>query len=385
MSKRTSTTAAAAALAANDPAPAPTPPAETAPAPGFYDRVDEFGPCDEEELFPMIQWNHDEGAFEISLKNLPPSVVLAEPVFTRKEIVHTGGTEEVYLAKQLHVAVIAMRERLEQRLDKTTIVLPPGVGKVGEDKVYTRKHLLVLCREFSEAGYPDPVLISIKSTVSADAGVALRALYQFRQAASWAASEKAGRRVVLPRWAFYCPLQAGKTYRSEQGGKVTPLVHGLPEKPTAADFTTAMIPPAAREFIQAYQERAKGWERDPRFFAGGQVLENGNGTVEQIRPQIEPAEEEPTGPAQGGSRRSSQPAARGSDGVPPDYLQMAVPFGTTQHPEFRGQPLGSLLADPDGRVFIDYLATRHKPANHGQEQLVHAARALVSAGLTKAA
>ena len=39
----------------------------------FYDRLAEFAPGDEDELIPVLQWNHEEGAFELPTKNLPPN------------------------------------------------------------------------------------------------------------------------------------------------------------------------------------------------------------------------------------------------------------------------------------------------------------------------
>ncbi len=354
---------------------------------GFYDQIDAFGPGDEEELIPLIQWSHEQGGFELPLKNLPPSLDLPAP-FHRAEVVHSGGAEEVWLAQELDLAIVGLRERLEQRSNGTTVVVPAGAGKVGENKVYSRKQVLAVCRQLYDAGYPDLILLTVKSTTSADLGAALRAAQQFRQAAGWAASEKTGRRTSLPRWAFYLPLRAGRTERTTQGGKITALTHGLPEKPAEEDFSALLVPPAVRELLQANLERARQWEQDARFYGGGQTGGDGGGmarvaleTEEEpaalVVEDAAPAEMSPAPPARSGRHKGN------GDGAPPDYLRMTVPFGTRAHPEYRGQPLGDLLSTPEGRQFVDYLAARYQPKDATQRELVHGARALAAAGLTR--
>lgn len=352
----------------------------------FYDQLDAFGPGDEEELIPLIQWSHEEGAFELPVKHLPPNLDLPAS-FRRAVVVHSGGTEAVWLAAELDLAIVGLRERLEQRRDGTTVVVPAGAGQIGENKVYSRKQVLAVCRQLWAAGYPDLVLLTVKSTTSADLGVALRAAQQFRQAAGWAASEKTGRCTALPRWAFYLPLRAGKPERTTQGGKITVLVHGLPEQPAEEDFAALLVPPAVRELLQANLERARQWEQDPRFHAGGQTGGNG-GSLARI---VGETEEEPMGPcgdaaptgaAPASPARSGRAPGDGAGGTP-DYLRLTLPFGTKEHPEYRGMPLGDLLASQAGRRFVEYLATRHTPRDGHQEQLVHGARVLRAAGLTQ--
>jgi hypothetical protein len=181
----------------------------------FYDRCDEFGPGDEDEFLTMIQWSHEHAGFEIPVHNLPPDLELPPP-FERVEVLHTGGAEEAWVSPRLDLAILGLRQRLEQRADGVTVVVPAGAGKVGQDGVRSRKHVTGVCRQLVEAGFLDLVMFTAKSSVSADLGAALRVADEFRRAAGWAASEKAGRRVTFPRWAFCTPLLAGKPQRTQR-------------------------------------------------------------------------------------------------------------------------------------------------------------------------
>jgi len=92
-----------------------------------------------------------------------------------------------------------------------------------------------------------------------------------------------------------------------------------------------------------------------------------------------------------GSRGKRGPAGKGNgdgDGrkgketpaAPPDYLRMTVPFGTKEHPEFRGQTVGDLLGSAEGQRFVRYLAVKHEPKNAEQRALVEGIQALAAAG-----
>jgi hypothetical protein len=66
-----------------------------------------------------------------------------------------------------------------------------------------------------------------------------------------------------------------------------------------------------------------------------------------------------------------------------DALRVTAPCGTRGNPEFRGQRLGDLLQTPQGREFVEYLATRYNPRSQAGFAAQEAAKVLVAAGLTR--
>jgi hypothetical protein len=184
--------------------------------------------------------------------------------------------------------------------------------------------------------------------------------------------------VTFPRWAFYTPLLAGTPERTQRGGRVTPLRHGVPRSPTRDDFNDALIPANVRAFIESCLDRVKRWERDPRFFGGEPALED-NGLPRETGETEEyaPASAEPS------RRRASRRRSRGNNEQPMDALRVTAPCGTRGNPEFRGQPLGDLLQTPQGRRFVEYLATQYRPKGAAGFTAQEAAKALAGAGLTR--
>jgi len=331
------------------------------------------------QIFPVAQWHHGKpGGLEIPTRYFDPSALkgLPKPV----EVAHGERSEEAWILPACHLAVVGFRPvRWERRRGEIVEIAPPDLPSPWEAGYRSRRRLLVVVRELWEAGYCGFAVATFRASASQDISRALHAAARFRSSAGRSASGAA-----FPEYAFWIPLEAGKPVRvyGRDGGQsslVSPILCRLPEKPTEEDFERLIIPPDVQEYIEGHLEEVAAWESEengngsgPASPTGAEPAAGPAGEEEQEEAQEEEQEEGDLFPSL--PRRSS----------PPDYLRMTAPFGTQRHPEFKGMPLGDLLATPDGRRFIRYLADRHRPRNPAEAEVVQGARILVMTGMVGA-
>lgn len=332
----------------------------------LYENIAEIPDEEAQPLITVVQWDHRHGGgFEIPAASLPPSCQPDPEFFTPVEVQHSGSDEPeaAYLAKKLHLAVLSVRRRLEQKMARPNggwITVTVAEGNLGENGVYSRTHVLAYCRELD-----DMVMLTVKSTTSADINKALWALDDFRKSVSWAVQEKLSQgrggkpRGIKPRWVFYLPLAAGKPTNTGKGGQRVPLLHEVPAKVTQKAVTDLLVPRDMRDTLQEWRAWAReNWECDPEFTAAGQFWEStSNGDV-----------------------RAKAPNSRQAD-TAKQALQVVSPVGAKGRPEFAGQTLGQILDLPAGKAFIKALAKKRPGRKPDVKLAVRAAQAIVSAGL----
>lgn len=326
-------------------------------------------------IYPVAQWRHargpkESGGLEVPTRYFPDAESLAG-LPAPLEINHQSTIETAWLFSTFHLAFVGFRPVLwERRRAEIVETAPATLDNPWEHGYRSRRRFLVVVKELWEAGYHGFVALSTRATASQDVSQILNAAGRFRQTAGHTATGTA-----FPEYAFWVPATAGRpekasSHDGSQSSFISPLTSLVPEKPTTEDFERLAIPLDVQTFIEAGLSEVEEWEQQ----VAGPVP---TATRRPTEAEAIELEEVPAAPAR--AERSKGDIAAG----PPDYLRLTMPFGTKAHPEFRGQPLGDLLASPAGRRFIEYLATRHTPRDTLQEQLVHGARALSAAGLAR--
>lgn len=339
------------------------------------------------QVYPVAQWRHgNPGGLEIPTRYFPdPQALkgLPKPV----ELAHGENTEEAWLLPACHLAVVGFRPvRWERRRGEIVEAAPPDLASPWEAGYRSRRRFLVVVRELWNAGYRGFTVATFRATSSQDISRALHAASRFRTSAGKSAGGTA-----FPEYAFWLPIRAGKVTRvyGKDGGQsslITPIECLLPEKPTEEDYERLVIPEEVQAFIEERLEEVSAWENEENGVQGKTVEPPAEAAEEEPTEETEEAEEE--APAEEPEEdlfpeEAPAPVGKKARPSPPDYLRMVVPFGTKQHPEFRGMPLGDILATPDGRRFVRYLADQHRPRNPAEEELVKAARALTLVGLAR--
>ncbi|GEM_PF-2345341 len=335
--------------------------------------------------YSVAQWNHGRGGkaggLEIPTRHFQGAAALALPAPV--EVAHSEASEEAWLLPAFHLALAGWKPaRWERRCGQIVEAAPPDLAEPWKAGYRSRRQVIGVVKELWEVGYQGFVVLSVRATASQDLARALGQAARLRLAAGQSAAGTA-----FPEYAFWIPLAAGKPERivsqDGQSSFVIPIVAALPEKPTDDDFAALLIPEDVQAFIEAHLDEVAQWEagatNGASLPAASLPAPEGEPAGEETAPEEATLEET----VQEAAPAAGRPAPRRKAGYPEpvDYLRMIVPFGTKQHPEFRGKPLGDLLSTLEGRQFVNYLAYRHKPANEAQDALCRGARALAAAGL----
>lgn len=226
------------------------------------------------ELYPFVQWNNNEGAWEFPLEHWGGSQI--DQDYETVEVVHNFGqdTEPAMLVPQIHIAVIAQRFAWEGQ---------DAEGKrfysaTYEDGLHKRYNFLCLIKE---AGNAEPAIITARSYTGA---YIQNAIKQHRNTVLKLASRKAnGTR--FPLYMFWLPLVAGeKVYvGSKEKSQITPPVpafNALSEIDQAgiADILKSLyISNEYRNIINSYLYReGESWANEYRSTL---LLSSGNSGV----------------------------------------------------------------------------------------------------------
>lgn len=229
--------------------------------------------------FPIIQWNHAQGAWELPAGWFDTTDAEAgegaAPCIDRAkmpelvEIDHTETTDVGWLFKTLHILVLHSSTRWQKKDERGNIILAPaGLQRPHEEGYRSKTTALVVVAELWKAGYKGVAIMTTHAVASQQFGNALRRLDAFIDRADELAGQKP--RTYYPRYAFWLELSAGPVRlvgSAQKKAKVCDILCPLAspdDKEALAEITeeqvTALkIRSTMKEPVEALYEAGQAW------------------------------------------------------------------------------------------------------------------------------